>query len=73
MFIDFIFWVFLFDLWKYERGKGKLKTHVNWNVPVPKALDIALEVAVKEQVYSTKTELIRDAVWRKLQELGYSS
>ena len=50
-----------------------MKTHVNWNVPVPKALDIVLEVAVKEQVYSTRTELIRDAVRRRLQELGYSS
>jgi Arc/MetJ-type ribon-helix-helix transcriptional regulator len=50
-----------------------MKTHVNLNVPVPKALDIALEVAVKEQVYSTKTELIREAVRRRLQELGYSS
>jgi Arc/MetJ-type ribon-helix-helix transcriptional regulator len=49
-----------------------LKTHVNWNIPVPKALDVALEVAVKEQVYSTKCELVREAVRRRLKELGYS-
>jgi Arc/MetJ-type ribon-helix-helix transcriptional regulator len=49
-----------------------MKTHVNWNIPVPKALDTALEVAVKEQVYSTKSDLVREAVRRRLIELGYS-
>jgi Arc/MetJ-type ribon-helix-helix transcriptional regulator len=50
-----------------------MKTHVNWNIPVPKALDIALEVAVKEQMYSTKSDLVREAVRRKLIEMGYST
>jgi Arc/MetJ-type ribon-helix-helix transcriptional regulator len=50
-----------------------MKTHVNWNIPVPKALDTALEVAVKEQTYSTKSDLIREAVRRRLIEMGYST
>jgi Arc/MetJ-type ribon-helix-helix transcriptional regulator len=49
-----------------------MKTHVNWNIPVPQALDTALEVAVKEQVYSTKSEIVREAVRRRLVELGYT-
>jgi Arc/MetJ-type ribon-helix-helix transcriptional regulator len=49
-----------------------MKSRVNWNIPVPKALDIALEFAVQEQMYSTKSDLVREAVRRRLIELGYS-
>jgi Arc/MetJ-type ribon-helix-helix transcriptional regulator len=49
-----------------------MKIRVNWNIPVPRALDIALETAVKEQAYSTKSDLVREAVRRRLIELGYS-
>jgi Arc/MetJ-type ribon-helix-helix transcriptional regulator len=49
-----------------------VKTYVNWNIPVPEALDVALELAVVEQTYSTKSDLVREAVRRRLVELGYS-
>ncbi len=42
-----------------------------WNVPVPKALDEALEQAIKKDTHSTKADFIRDSVRRRLEELGY--
>jgi Arc/MetJ-type ribon-helix-helix transcriptional regulator len=42
---------------------------VNWNIPVPKLLDEALEEAVKKQTYATKSDFVRDAVRRRLEEL----
>ena len=49
-----------------------MKNRVNWNIPVPKALDTVLETAIKEQVYSTKSDLVREAVRNRLIEVGYS-
>lgn len=45
---------------------------VNWNIPVPEVLDNALEEAVRENsVYSNKSDFVRDAVRRRLEELGF--
>ena len=41
-----------------------------WNVPVNRILNKALEEAIKLAGYRTKTEFIRDAVRRRLEELG---
>ena len=41
-----------------------------WNVPVNIPLNKALEEAIKLAGYRTKTEFIRDAVRRRLEELG---
>jgi metal-responsive CopG/Arc/MetJ family transcriptional regulator len=41
-----------------------------WNVPVPKSLDEALEAAIKEKGYRTKTEFIRGVVRREIEQLG---
>jgi len=42
-----------------------------WNIPVPKALDEALEQAIKRDTHLTKADFVRDAVRRRLEELGY--
>ena len=44
---------------------------VVWNIPVPKALDDALEEAVEKDTHSTKSDFVRDAVRHKLEELGF--
>lgn len=41
-----------------------------WNVPVNRMLNKALEDAIKLAGYRTKTEFIREAVRRRLEELG---
>ncbi|GAH88820.1 unnamed protein product [marine sediment metagenome] len=41
-----------------------------WSVPVNISLNKALEEALKLAGYRTKTEFIRDAVRRRLEELG---
>jgi len=41
-----------------------------WNVPVNRILNKALEEAIKLAGYRTKTEFFRDAVRRRLEELG---
>jgi Arc/MetJ-type ribon-helix-helix transcriptional regulator len=46
---------------------------VNWNIPVTKLLDEAVELVVKKEIYSTKSGLVRDSVRRRLEELGYKS
>jgi Arc/MetJ-type ribon-helix-helix transcriptional regulator len=43
----------------------------NWNIPVSKTLDEALEQAVNRDSHSSKSEFVRDAVRRKLEELGF--
>jgi Arc/MetJ-type ribon-helix-helix transcriptional regulator len=49
-----------------------MSKRINWNIPVPKVLDDALEQAVKEKsIYSNKSDFVRDAVRRRLEELGY--
>jgi Arc/MetJ-type ribon-helix-helix transcriptional regulator len=50
---------------------SKDKTH--WNVPVPRVLDLALEEAVKRDMHSTKSDFIRDAVRRRLEEMGFKA
>jgi len=41
-----------------------------WNIPVSRLLNDALEEAIKLAGYRTKTEFIRDAVRRRVEELG---
>ncbi len=43
----------------------------NWNIPVPKTLDNALEQAVKMDSHSSKSEFVRDCVRRRLEEMGF--
>jgi Arc/MetJ-type ribon-helix-helix transcriptional regulator len=45
----------------------------NWNIPVPRTLDDALEQAVALDSHSSKSEFVRDAVRRKLEEMGFKS
>ncbi len=49
------------------------KKKTNWNVPVPRTLDDALEQAVELDTHSTKSDFIRDAVRRKLEEMGFKA
>ena len=49
---------------------GKRKDLTYWNIPVPKALDEAVERAVKKDLHVSKSDLVRDAVRRLLLELG---
>jgi Arc/MetJ-type ribon-helix-helix transcriptional regulator len=48
-----------------------MSNKINWNIPVPKALDEALEEAVEKDTHSTKSDFVRDAVRHKLEELGF--
>jgi Arc/MetJ-type ribon-helix-helix transcriptional regulator len=43
----------------------------NWNIPVTKTLDDALEQAVAFGSHSSKSEFVRDAVRRRLNEMGF--
>ena len=47
------------------------KDKTTWNVPVTKVLDKALEDAVELDTHSTKADFIRDAVRRRLEEMGF--
>ena len=49
----------------------KDKKVTNWCIVAPKALDSLLEDAVKESDYSTKSDLVRDAVRNKLEKMGF--
>ena len=49
----------------------KRKDMKYWNIPVTSTLDDALEEAVRKDTHSTKSDFIRDAVRRKLEELGF--
>jgi Arc/MetJ-type ribon-helix-helix transcriptional regulator len=44
----------------------------NWNIPVSKTLDSALEQAVNLDSHSSKSEFVRDAVRRRLEEMGFN-
>jgi len=44
--------------------------YTSWSVPVNRSLNQALEEAIEKAGYRTKTEFIRDAVRRRLEELG---
>jgi Arc/MetJ-type ribon-helix-helix transcriptional regulator len=46
------------------------KSVTYWNIPIPKSLDRAVEKAVKIGMYSTKSDLVRDAVRLVLKELN---
>lgn len=48
-----------------------MNTRVNWNIPVPKTLDDALEEAVRKDTHSTKSDFVRDAVRRRLEDMGF--
>jgi Arc/MetJ-type ribon-helix-helix transcriptional regulator len=47
------------------------KKKTNWNIPVPRILDDALEEAVVKDTHSTKSDFVRDAVRHKLEEIGF--
>ena len=49
------------------------KDKANWNIPVPRVLDEALEEAVRRDTHSTKSDFVRDAVRRKLEEMGFKA
>lgn len=49
-----------------------MSNRVNWNIPVPKALDEALEEAVRKDTHSTKSDFVRDAVRRRLEGMGFN-
>lgn len=57
------------ELYAQDLNK-KLSNQVNWNIPAPKSLDELLEQAVKNQIYSTKSDFVRDSVRRRLEQLG---
>ena len=44
---------------------------INWNIPVPRTLDEALKQAVEKHTHSTKSDFVRDAVRRRLEEMGF--
>jgi len=46
---------------------------INWNIPVPRALDEALEQAVNSDSHASKSEFVRDCVRRKLEDMGFES
>jgi len=56
------------------RVEQKMSKHekTNWNIPVKKTLDDALEKAVNFDSHSSKSEFVRDAVRRRLEEMGYN-
>lgn len=41
-----------------------------WNVPVTKVLDETVNKLIKDGLYETKAQFIRDAVRQKLKEMG---
>lgn len=51
---------------------GKRKDMTYWNVPVPKPLNDALEKAIVRDWHPTKADFIRDAVRKKLTDMGIS-
>lgn len=57
------------DCVRSESNMSKDKT--NWNVPVTRTLDNALEEAVRLDTHSTKSDFIRDCVRRRLEEMGF--
>lgn len=42
-----------------------------WNIPVTETLDNALEQAISVDSHSSKAEFVRDAVRRRLEEMGF--
>ena len=48
-----------------------MSNKTKWNIPVTKTLDDALEKAVELDSHSSKSEFVRDAVRRRLEEMGF--
>jgi Arc/MetJ-type ribon-helix-helix transcriptional regulator len=48
-----------------------LSNKTSWNIPVSRILDDALEKAVTLDSHSSKSEFVRDAVRRRLEEMGF--
>jgi Arc/MetJ-type ribon-helix-helix transcriptional regulator len=44
-----------------------------WNIPVSQVLDDALELAVNLDSHSSKSEFVRDAVRRRLEDMGFEA
>jgi hypothetical protein len=49
------------------------KNSTRGNIPVPKVLDLALEEAVEHDTHSTKSDFVRDAVRRRLEDMGFKA
>jgi len=43
---------------------------IYWNIPVTKPLDEAVKEALKRNMHVSKSDLVRDAVRRLLEEMG---
>jgi len=50
---------------------GINKSKLRWCIPIPASLDIALEQAVIKDSHISKSEFVRDAVRRRLEEMGF--
>lgn len=48
-----------------------VETKRRWNIPVTATLDDAPEEAVRKDTHSTKADFVRDAVRRRLEEMGF--
>jgi hypothetical protein len=57
----------------YVEMERKSKDKRNWNIPVTPTLDDALEEAVRLDTHSTKSDFVRDAVRRRLEEMGFKA
>lgn len=49
---------------------GKNEKIAIWNLQVPRPLDEAVEKAILSNFHLTKSEFIRDAVRKRLEEIG---
>jgi Arc/MetJ-type ribon-helix-helix transcriptional regulator len=52
-------------------SKNKEKT--KWSIPVSKTLDDAVERAIDLDLHSTKSDFVRDAVRKRLEEMGFKN
>ena len=71
MFIKCICLVIIYNICLKDEQILRKKNKTNWNIPVPVALDDALEKAVQLDTHSTKSDFVRDVVRRRLEEMGY--
>jgi Arc/MetJ-type ribon-helix-helix transcriptional regulator len=57
---------------KTAQGARKLskRNKTNWNIPVSKTLDEAVEEAVRRDSHSTKSDFVRDATRRLLEKMN---
>jgi Arc/MetJ-type ribon-helix-helix transcriptional regulator len=53
--------------------KKKKQESTIWAIPVPKSLDAAVEMCVELDRYATKTDFVRDACRRLLEQLGFKN